>query len=92
MPIEHIAPQEIELASKKIRGICPKISSDELVTQVARCLGCEKVSANIGSYIREALRFEGRRRFWRRTQHPDIVTAGGKMHQKCRSENASPVS
>jgi len=56
MDVEKIAPEEIREASETIYKVAQGLSIDALVIEVARCLGYQRVSANIDSAIRSALR------------------------------------
>jgi very-short-patch-repair endonuclease len=56
--IERIAPEEIQVAAEKVNEVAHGLTTDALVTEVARSLGYLRVSINIDQYIRSALRLE----------------------------------
>lgn len=55
MDVERIAPEEIQVAAQKIKKIVRGLTTDALVTEVARSLGYLRVSANIDQSVRSAL-------------------------------------
>ena len=55
MDVERIAPEEIQVAAKIVNKVTHGLTKDALVTEVARSLGYQRVSANIDQCIRSAL-------------------------------------